>query len=187
MNLVRILPATLRDMTYIAANMRQQDWREITAVYPATATEIGAALFYSSDGLRWTAWLGDAPVCAFGVSRMLPGLGSGWAYGTLRMRRAVPAVSRFIRRHAAPLLIRDGFRRVEVRTAIDHDLSHRWLESLGFVREGIAGDYGADGLDFVTYAARKRDWLDVLLNEGAGPAEGRAGPDATGCGQSGGG
>jgi hypothetical protein len=59
---VRILPATLRDMTYIAANMRQQDWREITAVYPATATEIGASLFYSSEGLRWTAWIGDTPV-----------------------------------------------------------------------------------------------------------------------------
>ncbi|MGH6883264.1 MAG: hypothetical protein ACREFM_20245, partial [Hypericibacter sp.] len=43
----------------------------------------------------------------------------------------------------------------EVRSAIDHDLSHRWLEHLGFRCEGIARDYGSEGLDFVTYAATR--------------------------------
>ncbi|MGO4339865.1 hypothetical protein AB4037_33770 [Labrys sp. KB_33_2] len=150
---VAIRPATLRDMTFIAATMRDQDRREIRAVIEESDTAIGTMLFHSSTDLAWTAWIDGDPVAAFGVTRLFPGLGSGWAYGTRRMRRAVPAVTRFARSSVRPLLIAEGFRRIEVRTAIDHDLSHRWLEGLGFRREGIALDYGRGGLDFVTYAA----------------------------------
>lgn len=151
-----IRPATLRDMTFIAANMRDADRREITAVIDANDTMIACMLFAASPGLAWTAWHDEQPVCAFGVSRLFTGVGSGWAYGTKQMRSVMPAVTRFALRVVRPLLVREGFRRVEVRTAVDHDLSHRWLEHLGFQREGIAKDYGANGLDFLTYAATKQ-------------------------------
>ncbi|MDQ0392195.1 hypothetical protein [Labrys monachus] len=164
---VTILPATLRDMTYVAVNMREADRREIRAVFPGTDTAIGIALFEASPGLAWTAWTGGSPVCAFGISRLFPGLGSGWAYGTRAMAAAMKPVTRFCLRDVAPRLRRDGFRRIEVRSAIGHDLSHRWLECLGFRQEGIARDYGADGLDFMTYAAtrerRRRRHEDVCI------------------------
>jgi len=153
---VTIAPATLRDMTYIAANMREADRREISAVFPGTPIEIGAALFAASPDLAWIAGLDGNPACAFGIARLLPGLGSGWAYGTRRLPLAMKSVTRYCLRSVRPALIRAGFRRIEVRTATDHDLSHCWLEHLGFAREGIALDYGADGLDFATYAATAR-------------------------------
>ena len=153
---VSIAPATLRDMTYIAATMREADRREISAVFPGTPTEIGAALLAASLDLAWIASLDGNPACAFGIARLLPGLGSGWAYGTRRLPLVMKSVTRHCQRSVRPALLRAGFRRIEVRTAIDHDLSHRWLEHLGFAREGIAVDYGADGLDFVTYAATAR-------------------------------
>lgn len=152
---ISIRPATLRDMTYIAAHMRAADRREITAVYPATDTEIGRAMHQMSE-YAWTAWIDDAPVAAFGMTRDLPGLGTGWAYGTDRLRRTVPAITRFIRTRM-PEMIEIGIRRVEVRTAIDHDISHRWLEALGFQREGIARHYGADGLHYAIYAFTEED------------------------------
>jgi len=154
--MITIRPATLRDMTFVAANMRQADRREIGAVIQESDTYVGYALFASSDGLAWVAWLDDEPVCCFGVSKLFTGLGSGWAYGTRRMRKVMGVVTRFALRDVRPMLIRQGFRRIEVRTAVDHDLSHRWLERLGFAREGIAVDYGMDGLDFVTYAATQK-------------------------------
>ncbi|CAM5776279.1 hypothetical protein LMIY3S_05448 [Labrys miyagiensis] len=152
---VTIRPATLRDTTFVAANMRAVDWREIRAVFPASSTEIGAALYEASPELAWTAWLDGDPVCAFGVSRLLPGLGSGWAYGTPRMPAAMRAATRFLLARVRPRLVNEGFRRIEVRSAVDHDLSHAWLEKLGFQREGVARDYGTGGLDFVTFAATR--------------------------------
>ncbi|WP_448950607.1 hypothetical protein [Labrys neptuniae] len=153
---VTIRPATLRDMTFIAATMRDQDRREIRAVIEESDTVIGTMLFNASPDLAWTAWIEDDAVAAFGISRLFAGLGSGWAYGTRRMRRAIPALTRFARRSVRPLLLAEGFRRIEVRTAIDHDLSHRWLEALGFTREGVAVAYGSGGLDFATYAATRQ-------------------------------
>lgn len=142
-------------MTFIAASMRDQDWSEIQAVIPATRTEIGAILFAWSPGLAWTAWIDDAPVAAFGVSASFHGLGSGWAYGTKHMPKVMKAATLFALRTVKPMLIAQGFRRIEVRSAEDHDLSHAWLERLGFEREGIAKNYGSDGRSFVTYAATK--------------------------------
>lgn len=152
---ISIRVATLRDMTWIAANMRDQDRREIRAVIDESDTVIGAMLYGSSQGLAWCAWIDDTPVCAFGVTRLFHGLGSAWAYLSPQGVRTIPAVTRFAMKTVRPLLIAEGFRRIEVRTAIDHDISHRWLERLGFTKEGIAVDYGRDGLDFATYAATK--------------------------------
>jgi RimJ/RimL family protein N-acetyltransferase len=135
--------------------MRGQDRREITAVIEESDTVIGYMLFASSPGLAWCGWLDDQPVAAFGISRLYAGLGGGWAYMTPRGVRLVPAITRFALRQVKRQLLAEGFRRIEARTAVDHDISHRWLERLGFAKEGIAVDYGCDGLDFVTYAATK--------------------------------
>ena len=153
---VTIAPATLRDMTYVAANMREADWREIAAVFPGSAGEIAASLLAASPDLAWIASLEGNPACAFGIARLLPGLGSGWAYGTRRLPLVMKTVTRFCLRKVRPQLLLAGFRRIEVRSALDHDLSHRWLEHLGFAREGVARDYGAGGLDFTTYAATRQ-------------------------------
>ena len=153
--MISIRPATLRDMTFVSANMRDQDRREITAVIEESDTAIGYMLFASSPGLAWCGWLDDQPVAAFGISRLYAGLGGGWAYMAPRGVRLVPAITRFALRQVKRQVLAEGFRRIEVRTAIDHDISHRWLERMGFAREGIAVDYGAGGLDFATYAVTK--------------------------------
>ena len=150
---VTIAPATLRDMTYIAANMREADWREIAAVFAGSPGEVAASLVAASPDLAWIASLDTNPACAFGIARLLPGLGSGWAFGTRRLPQAMKSVTRYCLREVRPRLLQAGFRRIEVRSALDHDLSHRWLEHLGFTREGVARDYGTGGLDFATYAA----------------------------------
>ena len=164
--MISIRPATVRDMTFVASNMRDQDRREITAVIEESDTVIGYMLFASSPGLAWCGWLDGQPVAAFGVSRLYAGLGGGWAYMTPRGVRLVPAITRFALRHVKRQLIAEGFRRIEVRTAIDHDISHKWLARLGFHLEGTAYDYGAGGLDFLTFAATaKRNKSHVLFSQ----------------------
>lgn len=158
---VTISPANLRDMTYIAANMREADRREIGAVIDEPATVIACMMFEASQGFRWCAYLDGQPVCAFGVAQLFVGLGSGWAFGTKDMPHVMRAVTVFCRRSASRRAAVE-FRRIEVRTAVDHPDSHRWLGSLGFVREGVAVDYGAGGRDFATYAATHKSAARVI-------------------------
>lgn len=152
---VSIQPACLRDATWIAANARHQDRREIEcAPLPAaTMTEAVYGLLCGSDGHAFIAYAdADEPVAVIGVVRLSPWYGSAWAFGTAKTRRVIPALTRWGVETWKPRLIADGYRRVEVRTIADHDLSHRWLERLGFVREGVCSGYGRDGQDFVQYA-----------------------------------
>src|SRR5690606_3424455 len=99
-----------------------------------------------SPGFSWTAWIGGDPVCAFGFAEAgLPWIRCAWAFGTSRICRAIPAVSRYGRDVVAPMLIEAGVRRVEIRSIAGHDLAHRWLFGLGATRECDLVEYGRDG------------------------------------------
>lgn len=153
MSRVAIVPATLRDACYVAANMRAADRAEIGAVVSMDEpAAVAAALVASSGDLAWTAHLEGQPVAAFGASIMLPHVASGWAFGTDRLRRAVPAITRHGLEQLKPTLVARGFVRFEIRTAADHDLSHRWIEAMGGRLETPEPyAYGRNGELFVTY------------------------------------
>jgi hypothetical protein len=151
---VTIRPATVRDACYAAANMRKADFDEIDAViridHPA---QIACILLSASPDMAFVAYLDGNPVAVFGVAYSQGShLSSGWAYGTPRMIRAVPAMTRYMLDVMTPELMKRGVRRCEVRTAIDHDLSHGWLAGMGYQREGVAIGYGRNGEDFAVYA-----------------------------------
>lgn len=146
-----IKPATLASVSWIAANMRAQDRREIAAVRDLSDMRpLAWAACVSAVAL--VAYIGDEPVTAFGASEITDGVVAGWAFGTDRMVRTIPVVTRYCLSHVKPALIEAGYRRLEVRTAVDHDVSHKWLKRLGFRPEGVCWGYGR-GLDFVMYAA----------------------------------
>lgn len=147
-----IHPATLATVSWIAANMRVQDRREIGAVRDLTSTAGLAAVAVMGSPVACVAFVGDEPVTAFGVSDIADGVCAGWAFGTDRMVRTIPTITRYCLSHVKPSLLAAGYRRLEVRTAIDHDVSHQWLRRLGFRPEGVCWGYGR-GLDFVMYAA----------------------------------
>lgn len=146
-----IVPATIRDVTWIAANLREQDRDEIGEVYPGSLTALAIGLVLGSAA-AWVARIGADPVGALGIVDIHPGIGSGWAFGTNRFRRVVPELTRFCIGEVAPWLVGNGYRRVEVRTAVDHDLSHRWLCGMGFQREALCRRFGRTK-DFWLYAA----------------------------------
>lgn len=150
--MVAIKPATLRDVTFVAANMRDQDWREVYASAPCDDRLQAGYLCYALSRWSYTAWLKDEPVCAFGFAMThLPWLGTAWAFGTDRMKRAIPAVSR----HGKAMrqeFIDAGLRRIEVRSLAGHDLAHGWLSALDAKREAELPHYGRDGETFILYA-----------------------------------
>lgn len=134
--------------------MRKADFAEIDAVIRIDQpAQIAAILLAASTDMAFVAYLDDNPVAVFGVAWSTGShLSSGWAYGTPRMTRAVPAMTRFMVGEMVPTLVARGVHRCEVRTAVDHDLSHGWLEGMGYEREGIARGYGRNGEDYAVYA-----------------------------------
>lgn len=144
--------------------MREADRREIMCQRePERSDHLACEAWFSSPLHRYVARLGDAPVAAFGAAELRPGrkIWSAWAFGTDHMRAAIPAITRTIMRTITPDLLNRGAQRVQIYTIEDHDLSHRWLESMGCVREAVIPHWGKNGEAFVLYAWRRGDFEDV--------------------------
>lgn len=161
-----IRTATPRDICFVAANIRDQDRREIEAsAVLSSMTEAAMLSWYSSQGFCWTVWLDGQPHAAFGVgygSALQPHIRSAWAWGTDRFKRCVPAISRFCVKEWPSRLIGEGVTRVEVRSLKDHDIAHRWLAGLRAKREAVMENYGVHGEAFELWAWLAEDWQDVL-------------------------
>lgn len=160
---VEIKDGTLRDICFIAANLRSADREEIYATAAFTSgTDVGAGTFLGSDpDLRWTAWLDGRPVGAFGFSAhnpYQPNLRSGWAFGTDKFKRVAPAITRFSKVEVPKRLIPQGVTRVEIRSLDGHDLAHKWLSGINAHHEGIMKNYGINGETFHLWSWLKEDW-----------------------------
>lgn len=151
---IELIPSTPRDITIVAANMREWDRREFeaSAVYPSLTH---AALLCHHGSGRWAgiALLDGQPVAAFGAfgSPLHPHLRTAWAFGTDRFRRVVPAISGEVQRWK-PLLVAEGVHRIEARALKGHDLAGRWMSSLGASREAVLRHAGVNGEDFELWA-----------------------------------
>lgn len=136
--------------------MRAADHHEIDAVVPLEQpAAVACWLLAASQGMAWCASIDGQPVTIFGCTPIFSHVASGWAYGTDRLKRTIPAVTKFAVTEVVPELQSRGFHRLEVRTYVGHDLSHRWLEGMGFEREGVSRAYGRRGEDFAVYAATR--------------------------------
>lgn len=160
---VDIRPGTPRDLCFIAANLRDEDRREIFAsAVLASATEAAMLSWYSSGpDWSWTAWLDDQPQAAFGISfisPLQPHMRSAWAWGTDSFKRCAPAITRFCKQEWPHRLIPEGVTRVEIRSLKGHDIAHRWLAALPARYEADLINFGVNGETFQQWAFLKEDW-----------------------------
>jgi hypothetical protein len=153
-NNITIRGADLSSAAYIAANIRAQDKREIRAVYQYRDNlELAAYCLTASPHVAYIAELRGEPVAVYGMTQPMPHIAVGWAYGTDKFRRVAPALTRHILTVGIPSMFARGVHRIEVRSIVDHDISHRWLANgLGGAFEGICKGYGRNREDFALYA-----------------------------------
>lgn len=145
----------MRDASFIAANMRDEDFREIACLWKDWDTRaLGVcALETAVPGMVWSVWYDGQPAAAYGFSRASafdPEHWQAWAFGTDRFRRCVPLITRHLT-DLRPVVEREC-RRLQVISHKDHDIAHRWIRTLGGKREGILRYYGRGGEDFCLYA-----------------------------------
>ena len=153
---IAIIPGVPRDLTYIAANMSDADWHEVSCQLAPGVTRLEVAWVALQYG-AWVATIDGQPVACFGFAQRSATTLEAFAWGTDRMSRAVPAITRFIRRDLAPGWFAQGVRRLEARSLDTHEAAHRWMTATGAVREAVLPDCGRDGEDFILFAWRRRD------------------------------
>lgn len=158
---VEIVTATIRDLSYICANLCDEDRIELECQWPA---DIDPAAFSGLHmaGSQWCATLDGQPVQAFGV---IPSTPAGnvliaWAFGTRSRRRAIPAVTRFML-GLVPGWIECGVTRVEARAIVGHLTAGRWLRVLG-ASEVPLPCWGRNGEDFTLLSWTAVEWAQSL-------------------------
>jgi hypothetical protein len=168
----RIVAATLRDLSYVAANLRPEDDEELSCQLP-NWNVFGLAAMSLRDH-AYCVLIDGNPEAAVGAHRVSNhnGLWVAWSWGTRRMWRAVPTISRFVRDVMIPDIIEQGGWRCEAKAMAKNASAHRWLERMGATRRADLPGWGMNGETFVLY-----EWVrsDVLLQPVRRPAS--AAPD----------
>ena len=105
------------------------------------------------------AYVGNAPVAAFGAIEAWPGMFSLWMFATPAWPLVAVSVHRHVVRRLFPVAWANGARRGEARSHERHTVAHKWLERLGAVREAVMPSHGMDGATYYLYAWRRSDVL----------------------------
>ncbi|RVD55700.1 hypothetical protein EN828_27050 [Mesorhizobium sp. M2D.F.Ca.ET.185.01.1.1] len=181
---IRIVPATLRDLSYIAANLRAEDRAEIDCQLDHWTPALLALT--ALQGFAYVAELDGNPEAGFGAAEQRSGLWIAWSWGTRRMKRCVPEITRFFHAVLGPQVAARGAWRVEARALADNDLALRWLDRLGATRRCRLPGYGRTGEDFFLHDWTRESWNHVSLStETTGTEAAAAGADRAGQGRAG--
>lgn len=134
------------------ANLRPRDTAEIFCQIPGEPKTHELAHTLVNYALHaFAVRIDGQPVAAFGVSYLSAAAVSVWAFGTKRMRRAVPSITRHVRGVIVPDLIADGYRTMEARSMVGYVEAHRWMLSTGAVQADLPYVFGKNGEEFVTF------------------------------------
>jgi hypothetical protein len=156
----QIETATLRDLSYIAANLRPDDRRELEAQMPG-ASPVDIAIIHL-PAMSFIVELDGNPEMAFGAVEQRTGLWCAWSWGTRSASRCMPAFVRFFHDHVRPAVLRAGAHRVEARALADNVDGQRTLIRLGATRRCILPGYGVHGQEYILYDWTRGDSIDVL-------------------------
>lgn len=138
-----IIPATLRDVTYVLYNLRPLDELELSCQLPDGLKRDAVAYdLLMNSYVAYTGHLRGHPEMVFGVSLMNAACVSIWALGTVYSHRLAPAIVDHVLEAVVPHLIDDGYLTMEARSLVDHVEAHRWMKSAGAKQVGDAFEYG---------------------------------------------
>jgi hypothetical protein len=149
--MIKVIPATLRDVSFIAANMRARDHEEIAGLsYHFNGEELARRCLIDPR-FAFVAVEDGNPIAAFGVGEVTANNWQAWAFGTNRMTRAIPKMSDKGQEVIAAIKALGG-NRIEARSHWRHTQAHSWLVRLfGARRVAVLTAYGREGDDYYLF------------------------------------
>jgi hypothetical protein len=148
---VDIRPATLRDASWVTANLRPLDHREAFCQLREGVKTHELAYFLVHGGDAFVADYIGTPAMVFGTMPINVCCLSVWALGTRHAWRVATAVSTWLRDTYLPEKAEQGFTSMEARSLVDHAVAHRWMESTGAVRATTPFVFGKGGEEFILF------------------------------------
>jgi hypothetical protein len=163
---VRIIGGNIRDLSYIAVNLRPEDRAEIDCQLDDWTPTMLA--LHAMQGPAYVVELDGNPEAAFGAAELRSGLWIAWSWGTRRMKRCVPRITTFFWEVLGPDVAATGAWRVEARALASNDLALRWLRRLGATERCRLPAYGRSGEDFILFDWTRETWNHVPISEAPG-------------------
>jgi len=157
----RIIGANLRDLSYIASNLRPQDKAEIDCQLDEWTPAMLA--LSAMQGMAYIAELDGNPEAAFGAAQQRSGLWIAWSWGSRRMWRCIPRITKFFYEVLGPDVAAQGAWRVEARALAANDLALRWLRRLGATERCELPGYGKNGEAFLLFDWTRETWNHVPI------------------------
>jgi hypothetical protein len=114
----------------------------------------------------------ERPVAVVGFVPVCPGVCTAFAFATDAFPSVALTLTRYAIKVMKPALLSAGFHRLECESRADHVDAHRWLEALGFEREGILKQRGSDRSDYIKFGATANVYaIDAQGQEAARTAQ----------------
>lgn len=154
-----VVPATLRDLSYVAAHMRSVDRAEVECQIDEWSSVQIAAL--SLRDFAYCVELNGNPEAAFGAGQIRQGYWIAWSWGTEHLRACLPTMIEFITQELQPAVYAAGALRVEARALKTHKQAHRFLKRIGGHLRCELPSYGKRGEDFVLFDWTRDSYVPV--------------------------
>jgi hypothetical protein len=148
---VTISAGTRKSIRYVAEHLREADRIEFAATTPILDPDEVAARIVNNAEMVFVAHHDDVPVSCWGLMRMWRGVGYAFCFGTDDWGKVLLAMTRHVRRFMLPLLLDNGFHRIETRSLASRQDVGRWLEIFGAEAEAVLRGSGARGEDFILF------------------------------------
>ncbi|MEH6727434.1 MAG: hypothetical protein V7703_14825 [Hyphomicrobiales bacterium] len=147
-------PANVRDVSYIAGQLRPDDQREVFCQLPADINTRDIGFICTRPGTSFVAYWKGRPVMVFGFDAItLAGNAlNAWAFGTRDSCYIMGDLTLWVVDTLLPDWLGNGVTRIEARSIASHSTAHRWLKTIGAVEEGPLTGLGRDGEDFILFA-----------------------------------
>lgn len=110
-----------------------------------------AGVDQKGDRVAWTAMKNGFPILCAGIYSLMPHVGQAWALVTKDFTNAEFCDKIDVVREIRKGITTSPYSRVQADTEVWFDVAQKFLESLGFKKEGIMKGYSPDGGDSILY------------------------------------
>lgn len=155
-------PSNVRDVSYIAGNLRDTDKIEVLCQLPQNITQQQIGYICTRPGSSFIAYLDGKPVMVFGFDPMtLAGnVLNAWAFGTGQSNKVIHQLTIWLKDNLLRDWIEQGVTRIEARSFIEHVDAHGYPDTFEVCLKFIPSS--TNGLSHNKHRVRALAALTVL-------------------------